>query len=246
MWCPQKKKQGGRSSLQEKYKPANNNKGAVQTGSVVSNSLSLFTIQKLRPLHLQTREMPRLEGVGDNPVPILSSTEVGVDIGVGTYKATALVSARRERPNFIIGANFLSAHDCDLSLSEKLFLIGEQKIECIPEKARVKNSKLKLARRVELPRHAMVLVSCKADQGTKHFGTPLMVVQPSGNSWQYAEDGLFIGSSLLACDSETHCIPVMNLSDAQHTLHPGARIGDVYPVTSLKQAHEPIDLCQSS
>ncbi len=78
-----------------------------------------------------------------------------------------MVSAQRERPNFIIGADFLSAHDCDLSLREKLFLIGEQKIECIPEKARVKHAKLKLARHVELPPHAEVLVSCKASQGTK-------------------------------------------------------------------------------
>ncbi len=50
-------------------------------------------IQKLRPLHLQTREMPWLKGVAGNPVPTLDSTEVGVDIGVGTYKATVMVSA---------------------------------------------------------------------------------------------------------------------------------------------------------
>ncbi len=76
-----------------------------------------------------------------------------MDIDTGTYKATVMFSAQRERPNFIIGADFLSAHDCDLSLHEKLFLIGEQKIECIREKARVKHAKLKLARHVELPPH---------------------------------------------------------------------------------------------
>ncbi len=48
-----------------------------------------------------------------------------------------MVSARRERANFIIAADFLSTHDCDLSLPEKLFPIGEQIIEYIPEKARV-------------------------------------------------------------------------------------------------------------
>ncbi len=199
-------------------------------------------IQKLWPLHLQTHEMPRPEGVGGNPVPTLSSTEVGVDIGVATYKATVMVSARRERPNFIIGANFLSSHDCDLSLCENFFLIGEQKIECIPEKARVKHAKVKLARRVKLPPCTEVLVSCKAGQGTKYFGTSHMVAQPSGKSLHYAEDGLVIGSSLLARNSETHCIPVMNLSDAPRTLLPGARIGDVYPVTSLKQAHEVLEV----
>ncbi len=35
----------------------------------------------------------------------------------------------------------------------------------------------------------------------------------------------------------------MNLSDASRTLYEGARIGEVYPVTSLKQAHKmlPVD-----
>ncbi len=42
---------------------------------------------------------------------------------------------------------------------------------------------------------------------------------------------VIIGSLLVAADSETHCIPVMNLC-------PGAWIGDVYPVISLKQAQE--------
>ncbi len=117
--------------------------------------------------------MPRLEGVGGNPVHNLGSTVVGVDIGADTYKATVMVSARKKkRPNFIIGAEFLSAHDCDLSLRGKLFLIGKQKIECIPEKARVKYAKLKLARRVELPLRTEGLVNCKAGQGTKYFDTP--------------------------------------------------------------------------
>ncbi len=44
MWCAHKKKQEeGGSSLQEKNKPANNNKGAVRTASVFSNGLALFT-----------------------------------------------------------------------------------------------------------------------------------------------------------------------------------------------------------
>ncbi len=69
-----------------------------------------------------------------------------------------------------------------------------------------------------------------------------MVAQPSGNSWRYADDGLVIESSLLVLDVGTHCIPVMNLSDAPRTLPLGARIGDVYPVTSLKQAHEVLEV----
>ena len=44
-----------------------------------------------------------------------------------------VLSARKERPNFIIGADFLPAHDCDLSLGQKLSSIWEHKVECIPE-----------------------------------------------------------------------------------------------------------------
>ncbi len=52
-----------------------------------------------------------------------------------------------------------------------------------------------------------------------------------------------IGSSLTAPNSETHDLPVMNLSDAPLTLYEGARIGEIYPVNSLKQAQEmlPVD-----
>ncbi len=101
----------------------------IDTGaSVMMMGRPLYEkIQKLRPLCLQMREMPWLEGVGGNPVPTLGSTEVDVDIGTGMYKATVMVRAWRERPNFIIGADYLSTHDCDLSLREKLFLIEEQK-----------------------------------------------------------------------------------------------------------------------
>ncbi len=103
--------------------------------SVTMMGHSLYEkIQKLQPLHLKRQEMPWLEGVGGNPVPILGSAEVGVDVGARTYKATVMISACRERPNFIIGADFLSTHDCDLSLRENLFLIEEKKMECTPEK----------------------------------------------------------------------------------------------------------------
>ncbi len=83
--------------------------------------------------------MPFLKGVGGNSVPTLGSVDLGVDIGAGTYKVTVMVSSTcREKPNFTIGANFLPKYDCDLSLREKLFLIVEQKIESISEKARIK------------------------------------------------------------------------------------------------------------
>ncbi len=70
-------------------------------------------------------------------MPTLASTEVDVDVGLGTctYKDTVMVSAGKESSNFIIRSDFLSTHDCDLSLRQKLFLIGEQKTDCIPEKA---------------------------------------------------------------------------------------------------------------
>ncbi len=67
---------------------------------------------------------------------------------------------------------------------------------------------------------------------------PHAVAQPADNSWRYAEDGLIIGSSLTAPDSGTHYLSVMNLLDAPRTLYEVSRIEDVYPATSLKQAHE--------
>ena len=68
---------------------------------------------------------PPVQGHYHTTRPVHTGAEVGVDIGAGTYKATVMVSAWIERPNFIIGADCLSARDCDLSLREKLFLIGE-------------------------------------------------------------------------------------------------------------------------
>ncbi len=53
------------------------------------------------------------------------------------------------------------------------------------------------------------------------------MAQPASNSWRYAEDGLVIGSFLVAPDKATHHIPVMNLWDATRTLHEGTRLGDI-------------------
>ncbi len=49
------------------------------------------------------------------------------------YKTPMVVSARKERCSIIIEAGFLTAHDYDLSLRQKLFTVGEHKVECIPE-----------------------------------------------------------------------------------------------------------------
>ncbi len=149
-----------------------------------------------------------------------------------------VVSARKERPNIIIGADFLSAHDCDLSLRQKLFTVGRNSVRCLPERVRSSHVRLKLARRVELPPHSEVLISCKATQSIKHFGTSCAVAQPASNNWHYAEDGLVIGSLLVTPDKATHHIPVMSLSDTTPTLPEGTRLGDIYPVESFKDIQE--------
>lgn len=46
-------------------------------------------------------------------MPTFGHAEVNVEIGTGVYKAALVVSAYSERSNFIIGADFLAAHDCD-------------------------------------------------------------------------------------------------------------------------------------
>ncbi len=88
-------------------------------------------VQQVRALKLQTHDMPRLEGVGGNPVPTVGCAEVEVGIATGVYKTPVVVSARTKRPNFIIGADFLSAHDCDLSLRQKLFTVGQDSVSCL-------------------------------------------------------------------------------------------------------------------
>ncbi len=197
-------------------------------------------IKQLKQLTLQTQETPRLEGVGGNSVPTLGHAEVEVGVGTGKYKAAVVVSACKERPNFIIGADFLGAHNCDLSFCQKLFTVGEQQVRCVPEHAKATRAKLKLARarRVEVPPHTEVIVSCQATSNVKNFDTPYAIAQPADNSWRYAEDGLVIGLSLTAPDSGMHHLPVINLSDAPRTLLVGARIGDIYPATSLRQSCE--------
>ena len=64
------------------------------------------------------------------------------------------------------------------------------------------------------------------------------MAQPASNSWRYAEDGLVIGSSVVAPDKATDHIPVMNLSDTTRTLHERTRLGDIYPVQSFKHVQE--------
>ncbi len=148
---------------------------------------------------------------------MLGHTEVKVGLRSGMYKATVVVSVRMERPNFIIGANILAAHNCYLSLSQKLFTIREQKIQCIPEGIRANRTKLKAARRIQLPPQSKVLVSCKATKSIKYFGTPHAVVQSPDNCCWYAKDSLVIRLSLTAPDSGTDYLPVMTLLDVPHT-----------------------------
>ncbi len=124
-------------------------------------------VQHVSQMRLEMQDTPRLEGAGGNPVPTLGHADVQVGIEDGVYKATVVVSAWRESPDFIIGADFLAAHNCDLSLCQKLFNIGKQEIQCIPENIRANYTKLKVARRIQLPPQTEVMVSCKATKGVK-------------------------------------------------------------------------------
>ncbi len=67
-------------------------------------------------LKLQKHKIPWLKGVGGNSVTGLGCAEVEVGTGARGYRTPVVVSARKERPNIITGANFLASHDCDLSL----------------------------------------------------------------------------------------------------------------------------------
>ncbi len=106
--------------------------------------------------------------------------------GVGTrnHKVTFIASVQKSPP--LSSADFLAADDCDLSMHEKLFTIGKHQVKCVPEHAKVTQTKVKLDTHVELPPYTEVLVSCKAG-----------MTQPAENSWHYDEDGLVIRSSLV-------------------------------------------------
>ncbi len=64
-------------------------------------------VPRAHTLKLQTHDIPRLDSVGGNPVPTLGCIEVEVGIAAGVYKTPVVVSARMERPNFIIGAEIV-------------------------------------------------------------------------------------------------------------------------------------------
>ncbi len=78
--------------------------------------------------------------------------------------------------------------------------MGEDRVECILERVRVCPTRLKLVRRVDLSPTLRCWLAARATRGIKHFGMACTVAQPANNSWWYAEDGLVIGSSLVASD----------------------------------------------
>ncbi len=76
-------------------------------------------------------------------MPILGHAGVGIDIVAAVYKVAVVVSAWRERANIIIGANFLSPHNCELPLWQRLFTTGKHEVQYIPEGVRASYTKLK-------------------------------------------------------------------------------------------------------
>ncbi len=89
------------------------------------------------------------------------------------HKAAGMVSARRETPNFIIGANFLITHERDLWLLQKLFMIGEHHILCTPKCAGATGARLKSSQCTKLPSRIKMLVSCRAEKGVQYFAGQL-------------------------------------------------------------------------
>ncbi len=59
--------------------------------------------------------------------------EVEVGVRAGAYRTMVVVSARKEKSNFIIGADIWAVHDCYVLLGQKPFTVGEHQVECIPE-----------------------------------------------------------------------------------------------------------------
>ncbi len=89
-------------------------------------------IQEVKPIRLQTKDISRFVGVGANPVPILSSAEVGIEIGMGTRPPSWLVHVQIG-PILSLGSTYCP-NMTDFSLRRKLFLIRDEKVDCIPKK----------------------------------------------------------------------------------------------------------------
>ncbi len=97
-------------------------------------------------MRLQMHET-RIEGVGGNLVPTLWYTEVEVGIGNGVYKATVVTL-------LLVWIISVAAHNCDLSLCLKLFTIGEQDLQCIPEGVRANCGEQQATCRAQKTGHA--------------------------------------------------------------------------------------------
>ncbi len=178
----------------------------VKTLALIGTSASVSMIG--RPLYqkIQMHETPRLEGVGENPMPNLGHAEVDVSIRNGACETAVVVNARKKRPNFIIGADFLAAHNWDLSLRPKLFSVGGQVVQCIPEGVRANNAKLKIARHIELPPQSES-EAVRLPKVLRILGRPVLW----HTQLRIVRCMLRPRSSLTAPTSETHYLPVINL-----------------------------------
>ncbi len=110
------------------------------------------------------------------------------------------------------------------------FQVGDRQIRCVPEQEHVVNDGLKIARHVELPARAEVIIPCKPTHASSWLRTAA-VAQPCSNQWRYAEDGIVIGSALRTPDQSETVIPVMNLTSEPRALYRGTRIGEAHVIT---------------
>ena len=89
-------------------------------------------IRQLSHINRHAKETPRQEGVVGNAVSTFRYAEMELEVGNCKYKTAVVVSAHRKRPFFLLGP-ILWAHNCDLSLCQKIFMIRKQQLKCIPE-----------------------------------------------------------------------------------------------------------------
>ncbi len=116
-------------------------------------------------------------------------------------------------------------------MRKQQFQVGDRQIRCVPEPEYVVKTGLKIARHVELPARTEEIVPCKPMHASSWLRRTAAVNQPCLNQWQYAEDGIMIGSALKTRDQLETVIPVMNLTDKPHSLYRGTRIREAHVIT---------------
>ncbi len=117
--------------------------------------------QAATPLKVKQDEALHLEIIGGGAAPTLGTITVQIGIAGGHYQHEIVISANRKNPNCILSSDFFFQHDCELSMRQQQFQVGDRQVCCVPEPVHAVKASLKTAHIVELPTRTEVIVPCR-------------------------------------------------------------------------------------